>query len=245
MKGCILLLFLMASVYANTCSGSADIAVGKCSESCASESYVVSTKELISVYLKVLLGSVTVKALNNNVNVGQKVLTSSGKVPIELSDVFTTLQFCNTGTERAYVSYDMQYEPASMLRERMIGVIVGGAVGGFALFLIIGIIAVVITSLCKTNGGGKSVLVAYILWFFFGYFGVHRFYLNRPLSGIIYLLTGGIFGIGFIIDICLIPVMVEDENKAAIRASAPTEIIISHVNPNYVPPPSSEYSRLV
>ena len=33
----------------------------------------------------------------------------------------------------------------------------------------------------------KSKLVAYILWFFFCFFGIHRFYLRRYFSGIIIL----------------------------------------------------------
>ena len=57
-----------------------------------------------------------------------------------------------------------------------------------------------------------DVCVAYILWFFFGLLGIHRFYLGRPLSGLIYLFTAGLFGIGWLIDICLIPGMVEDYN---------------------------------
>ncbi len=36
----------------------------------------------------------------------------------------------------------------------------------------------------------KKKLIAYILWFFFGTLGIHRFYLRRYLSGgIIFLLT--------------------------------------------------------
>ena len=33
----------------------------------------------------------------------------------------------------------------------------------------------------------KSLLAAYVLWFFLGYIGAHRFYLGRPLSGLIML----------------------------------------------------------
>jgi len=51
-----------------------------------------------------------------------------------------------------------------------------------------------------------------LLWFFLGIFGVHRFYLERHVSGIIYLLTLGLFGIGWLVDICLIPSMVEHYN---------------------------------
>lgn len=33
----------------------------------------------------------------------------------------------------------------------------------------------------------KSLLVTYLLWFFLGYVGAHRFYLGRPLSGFLML----------------------------------------------------------
>ena len=46
--------------------------------------------------------------------------------------------------------------------------------------------------------GERSVAVAYCLWFFLGLFGIHRFYLDRNVSGIIYLFTLGIFGIGWL-----------------------------------------------
>ncbi|OHD18538.1 MAG: hypothetical protein A2087_05160 [Spirochaetes bacterium GWD1_61_31] len=44
-------------------------------------------------------------------------------------------------------------------------------------------------------------MVAYLLWWFLGVFGAHRFYLNKIGSGIFYLLTFGGFGIGWIIDL--------------------------------------------
>lgn len=58
----------------------------------------------------------------------------------------------------------------------------------------------------------RSTPIAYLLWFFFGLLGIHRFYLGRPISGVIYLLTGGVFLIGWIIDLFLIPSMVRMEN---------------------------------
>ena len=50
----------------------------------------------------------------------------------------------------------------------------------------------------------KSRLVALLLCIFFGYFGVHRFYARRYLMGVVYLLTVGLFGIGWVVDIVLI-----------------------------------------
>ncbi len=47
----------------------------------------------------------------------------------------------------------------------------------------------------------KSKGAAYLLWFFFGVFGIHKFYLEKFAVGIIYLLTGGLFLIGWIYDL--------------------------------------------
>lgn len=58
----------------------------------------------------------------------------------------------------------------------------------------------------------KSKAAAYFLWFFLGVFSAHRFYLGKVTSGIIYLLTGQLFGIGWIIDLFLIDGMVERYN---------------------------------
>ena len=52
--------------------------------------------------------------------------------------------------------------------------------------------------------GGKSQLVAFILCFFFGLLGVHRFYLGYTAIGIIQLLTAGGCGIWALIDLILI-----------------------------------------
>ncbi len=49
--------------------------------------------------------------------------------------------------------------------------------------------------------GPVDYTVAWILLVFLGLFGVHRMYMGKWLSGILYLLTGGIFGLGYIYDL--------------------------------------------
>ena len=50
----------------------------------------------------------------------------------------------------------------------------------------------------------KSRLVCLLLAIFLGFLGIHRFYAGKVGTGIIWLLTGGLLGIGVIIDIILI-----------------------------------------
>ncbi|MDP3696313.1 MAG: NINE protein, partial [Desulfocapsaceae bacterium] len=49
-------------------------------------------------------------------------------------------------------------------------------------------------------------LMGYILWIF-GFIGAHRFYYGRPISGTIYFFTLGLFLIGWLVDLFLIPSM--------------------------------------
>lgn len=77
----------------------------------------------------------------------------------------------------------------------------------------------------------KSPVVAYVLWFFLGYVGAHRFYLGRPLSGFLMLALSGVVllltlvtfgvlgflwfvvGLWWLVDALLIPGMAASSNS--------------------------------
>ena len=58
-----------------------------------------------------------------------------------------------------------------------------------------------------------SKTIGYILWIF-GFTGSHRFYYGYPVLGTVYFFTLGLFFIGWIIDLFLIPSM---DRKADLR----------------------------
>ena len=51
-----------------------------------------------------------------------------------------------------------------------------------------------------------SKVIGYALWVF-GFTGSHRFYYGRPITGTIWFFTLGLLGIGWLIDLFLIPAM--------------------------------------
>jgi TM2 domain-containing membrane protein YozV len=87
-------------------------------------------------------------------------------------------------------------------------------------------------AMMRYDANRKSVLVAYLLWFFLGGFGLHRFYLGRIVSGLAMLLIGlvsgaltfvliGYVGLAFILlwwllDALLIPGMARRSNERLI-----------------------------
>jgi TM2 domain-containing membrane protein YozV len=54
------------------------------------------------------------------------------------------------------------------------------------------------------QGDTHNLGMGYLLWIF-GFMGSHRFYYGRPISGTIWFLTLGLLGIGWILDLVLMP----------------------------------------
>ncbi len=51
-----------------------------------------------------------------------------------------------------------------------------------------------------------SVFIGYITWIL-GFMGAHRFYFGKPITGTLWFFTFGLLGIGWLIDLFLIPSM--------------------------------------
>lgn len=59
----------------------------------------------------------------------------------------------------------------------------------------------------------KSLCEAYLLCLPFGLLGFHHFYLRRPWFGLLYFLTGGLVGVGWLADIVRLPWLVREANE--------------------------------
>src|ERR1700760_4520412 len=59
-----------------------------------------------------------------------------------------------------------------------------------------------------------STLVGYLLWFFGGYLGLHRLYFGKRMTGVLWFLTLGLCGVGWLVDLFLIPGMRRQMSRA-------------------------------
>ncbi len=66
----------------------------------------------------------------------------------------------------------------------------------------------------RYQSGPLDYTLAWILLTFLGYFGVHRFYMQKWITGIIYLLTGGLLGLGWLYDLWTLNEQVDEINRA-------------------------------
>ena len=67
----------------------------------------------------------------------------------------------------------------------------------------------------KYSKGSYNYSIAWLLHTYSGIFGAHRFYLGKWWSGLLYLCTGGIFGIGYFYDFITLNERVSAKNQTS------------------------------
>ncbi|MEI6197270.1 MAG: NINE protein [Verrucomicrobiota bacterium] len=70
----------------------------------------------------------------------------------------------------------------------------------------------------STSRDTHSKLIGYLLWLF-GFTGAHRFYYGKPVTGTLWFFTAGLFLVGWIIDLFLIPGMDRQADRRFVAGS--------------------------
>ncbi len=65
----------------------------------------------------------------------------------------------------------------------------------------------------RFHSGPVNYSVAWLLLTFLGLFGVHRMYMGKWLTGILYLLTAGLVGLGYLYDYWTLNGQVDELNR--------------------------------
>lgn len=124
------------------------------------------------------------------------------------------------------------------------------------ILIILVIIVIISFSTKKTHRGKemtvvpiKSKGVAYLLWLFLGIFGAHRFYLEKIGTGVLWLLTGGLFGIGWLIDLFILGGQVDSynllhSNMAGGNQSQTQSIVVNVTAPTTNPQVETEQTSI-
>jgi TM2 domain-containing membrane protein YozV len=72
----------------------------------------------------------------------------------------------------------------------------------------------------RYQAGPLDYSVGWLLLTFFGYLGLHRFYLGKWLTGILYLCTLGLAGIGIVYDFWTLNEQIDRENRTRLAFRA-------------------------
>lgn len=67
----------------------------------------------------------------------------------------------------------------------------------------------------RFEAGRTDYNLAWILLVFLGPLGIHRFYMGKWISGIVYLLTGGLFLVGVLYDFWTLNDQISEVNRRA------------------------------
>jgi TM2 domain-containing membrane protein YozV len=66
----------------------------------------------------------------------------------------------------------------------------------------------------RYRSGPKNYTVGWLLLVFLGIFGIHRFYMGKWITGILYFFTGGLFLLGWLYDLWTLNGQIDEINSA-------------------------------
>lgn len=69
----------------------------------------------------------------------------------------------------------------------------------------------------KFRAGKYDYSISWLLLTFLGVFGAHRFYLGKFFTGVLYLFTFSLVGLGYLYDLCTLNDLVHRQNSLAQR----------------------------
>lgn len=65
----------------------------------------------------------------------------------------------------------------------------------------------------KYTEGHLSYTIGWILMTYGWFFGIHRFYMGKWISGLLYAVSGGLFGIGYLYDLWTLNEQIDECNR--------------------------------
>lgn len=86
--------------------------------------------------------------------------------------------------------------------------------------------------------GPYSKSSALLMWFawIFGFGGIHRIYLGKPITGVIYLLTWGLFGVGQVYDLLTMGRLVDEANAKQLKGGYAPKALLTSEQTQWPPP---------
>lgn len=70
----------------------------------------------------------------------------------------------------------------------------------------------------KYKAGPINYSAAWLLLVFLGVFGIHRFYMGKIVTGLVYLFTGGLLGVGILFDFWTLNDQLDAMNRKITRS---------------------------
>lgn len=70
----------------------------------------------------------------------------------------------------------------------------------------------------RFSSGPIDYSAAWLLLTFLGFFGAHRFYMGKWGTALLYLITAGVLGIGYLFDLCTLNRQVDELNRARLTS---------------------------